>query len=436
MYRYTPVVRPSISINLSLVAFVCIGLPLLVACAVTPPVTPPVKPPAAVQAESPRREADEYSRYELLEPGSGRFHILFEVTAVTPGATAYFNPIRKGSVASDESVRDRATSKPLPFEVVSGEEARASGLPEADLTMSYIRIQLPHPVPPEGGVRLLIEKTYEDAKSYSRKGPDRIVFARTLGIRRNAVVLPAGYELTACNVPSQVLAEPDGRLKVSLMHTGPEAVPLVLEARQAPVPMAQGAGSEERLSERAHQDREIVYSLREPETHAFDLYHDYTESRPGVDRYLNVVRKGSAASAPSARILDTGETLKVEIQKGQAVLESGHGKDEGVEPDSEVVVIHFPPVQPGGSARLRIAETYTDPKSYRLEGDTLVFDRSFGRPRNSVILPAGWALTTSSIPAMVSETSDGRIRLDFVNPRPDEIAVLIQARRRPARPPS
>jgi hypothetical protein len=47
-----------------------------------------------------------------------------------------------------------------------------------------------------------------------------------------------------------------------------------------------------------------------------------------------------------------------------------------------------------------------------------------------VVLPAGWALTNSSIPATVSETADGRVRLDFVNPRPDEIAVLITARRR------
>jgi hypothetical protein len=46
------------------------------------------------------------------------------------------------------------------------------------------------------------------------------------------------------------------------------------------------------------------------------------------------------------------------------------------------------------------------------------------------VLPAGWILTASSIPALVSETADGRIRLDFVNPRPDEIAVLIKARRR------
>ena len=55
---------------------------------------------------------------------------------------------------------------------------------------------------------------------------------RPLGIRRNAIVLPPGYELIACNVPAQVLTEPDGRLKVSFLHTGPEAIPLVLKARR------------------------------------------------------------------------------------------------------------------------------------------------------------------------------------------------------------
>ena len=78
------------------------------------------------------------------------------------------------------------------------------------------------------------------------------------------------------------------------------------------------AQEEGRLSERAHQDRTIVYFLQPPETHAFDLYHDYTESRPGVDRYLNVVRKGSHASKPSARVLDTGETLSVESRTGRS----------------------------------------------------------------------------------------------------------------------
>jgi hypothetical protein len=194
-----------------------------------------------------------------------------------------------------------------------------------------------------------------------------------------------------------------------------------------------GAQEENRLDERAHQDRDIVYFLQQPETHSFDLYHDYTESRPGADKYLNVVRKGSRASKPVARILDTGETLKVETLRGDAITRAGLEIGEPVQPDSEVVVIRFAPVEKGKSIRLRISETYTDEKSYRLNGEELVFDRSFGRPRNAVVLPAGWSLTASSIPAVVTQTEDGRIRLDFVNPRPDEIAVLIQARRRPTR---
>jgi hypothetical protein len=39
-------------------------------------------------------------------------------------------------------------------------------------------------------------------------------------------------------------------------------------------------------------------------------------------------------------------------------------------------------------------------------------------------------LTNSSIPTTVSTLADGRVRLDFVNQRPDELAVLITARRR------
>jgi hypothetical protein len=186
----------------------------------------------------------------------------------------------------------------------------------------------------------------------------------------------------------------------------------------------------ERLSERARQDREIVYYLNPPETHSFFLHHDYTETRVGVDKYLNVVRKGSTATDPSARILDTGEELKVETLKGVAVQRLGYALDDPVEDDTDVVVIRFAPVEKGRSVRLRISETYTDPRRYRVDGDALVWDRTLGRPRNAVVLPAGWYLTACSIPATVSETDDGRIRLDFVNPRPDEIAVLLKARRR------
>ena len=185
-----------------------------------------------------------------------------------------------------------------------------------------------------------------------------------------------------------------------------------------------------RLTERAHQDRDIVYFLQQPETHSFDLYHDYTESRPGTDKYVNVVRKGSRSAKPAARILDTGEVLKAETLRGDEITRAKLDIGEAVQPDSEVVVIRFSAVRKGQSVRLRISETYTDEKSYRLEGEELVFDRSFGRPHNAVVLPAGWYVTASAIPATVSQMPDGRIRLDFVNPRPDEIAVLIKAKKR------
>lgn len=191
-----------------------------------------------------------------------------------------------------------------------------------------------------------------------------------------------------------------------------------------------GANREQRLGERARQDREIVYFLQQPETHAFDLYHDYTESRPGVDKYVNVVRGGSRASNPSAVILDTGERLRVETLRGPAITAAGIDIGEPVTAESEAVVIRFPPVQPGHSVRLRISETYTDPGRYVVNGDELLWDRSFGRPANAMVLPAGWYLTNSAIPATVSTLADGRVRLDFTNPRNDNVDVLVTARRR------
>ena len=56
-------------------------------------------------------EADEYTRYELLAPETGQFRILYEVSATTPGARFYFNPIRKGSEVTNEAVYDRASGR-------------------------------------------------------------------------------------------------------------------------------------------------------------------------------------------------------------------------------------------------------------------------------------------------------------------------------------
>jgi hypothetical protein len=401
-------------------------------------------------AAAQNRSDDEYTRYELLAPDTSSFKIIYDVTAVTPGARYFFNPIRIGSVASDESVVDLMTGAPLKFDEIGGAEARESGLKNADPNGRYIRVQLARPVPRDGEGRIRIIKTYTDPKSYRRDG-DAIVFDRPLGIKRNSVVLPPGYELVSCNVPSQILEERDGRIAISFMNTYPGQAPLVVRAKPlarsahdrlsgvtgAPrkAPAAEATAPPQpmeaiRVSERAFQDREIVYFLKEPETHAFSLYHDFTETRPGTDKYLNVVRRGSTVSDPSARNLDTGDALEVETLKGTAITKAGIDIGEAVQADSEVVVVRFPAVGKGQSLRLRIGETYTDPDRYGLRDHQLMWRRSFGRPRNDIVLPAGWYLTTSSIPAVVSQMPDGRLRLAFVNPRPDSIDVFVKARKR------
>lgn len=189
--------------------------------------------PMLVAAQAPQTDADHYTRYELLAPGTAKFRILYEVTATTEGATRYFNPIRRGSVATDESVLDRMSGERLRFEVVKGTVARTGGVRGADSTGEYIMVHLPRPVPRGGEVRLLIDKTYEDARSYIAGG-DTLVFTRPLGIKKNAVVLPAGYELVSVNYPSQVRQEADGRLALSFINIGPAEVPYVVKARRLP----------------------------------------------------------------------------------------------------------------------------------------------------------------------------------------------------------
>lgn len=399
--------------------------------------------PVTAGAQTPQRQTqeDDYTRYELLGPDTAQFRILYEVTATTPGARFFFNAIRKGSVATDESVSDMMTGQPLKWEVVSGAQARTEGHPTADLETEWLKVHLARPVPKGGEGRVLIDKTYKDAKSYYRDG-DPIVFDRSLGIKRNAVVLPAGYRLISCNVPSQVMATADGRVMITFLNTSAAAAPLVIRAKVglAPftpkIPTTGGAQSTvtvasqaSRLSDRAHQDREIVYFPNDPSSHSFSLFHDYTESRPGVGHYFNVVRPGSTVSNPSAVLLDTGEVLKVETLTGAELKKRGLDAGEPVTDTMQIVVISFPTVKAGQSARLRITETYTDPIRYVLEGDELVWDRAFGRPRNSVVLPAGWTVTASSTPAVISQDADGRQRLSFENNRNDEIQVLIRARK-------
>jgi len=179
--------------------------------------------------------ADEMTLYELLPPDTHSFAITYDVTATREGAAYFFNPIRPGSTASKESVIDRATGKPLQFETVTGKDAKATGLvsqraKDEDL---FLKVTLASPVPKNGERRIRIFKTYTDAPSYGLKD-GLLVFDRPLGIKRNVVVLPAGWELVGNASPGIVSTDPDGRVRVSFLNDRDDQLPVKITARRLP----------------------------------------------------------------------------------------------------------------------------------------------------------------------------------------------------------
>jgi hypothetical protein len=392
---------------------------------------------AIVASAQTQTQQDEYVRYELLtSPDLLSSTMTLEVAVTTPGAKEWTTTLPSGTATSHGSISvvDMMTGQPLAFTIEN----------------DSLRVELARAIAGDGGqARVRVRATIRTTKIAA--GGGAVFFSRTLDAPRGAIVLPAGYRLAACDRPLQVLSLADGRTQVSFMHQGPDPNAIWLEARPdaqtgaaaKPRPLTdarsweppptQGPTERARLSERAAQDRDIVYFLQPPDTHKFSLYHDYTETRKGSDKYLNVVRTGSTVSAPSGVVLDTGEKMKVQVLKGAelaaAGIDTGAGGAGQVAPDQEVVVFRYPAVKAGQSLRLRLSETYTAPESYRVDGDDLVFERSLGRPRNSIVLPKGWYLTALSIPGVIRETPNGETRIDFVNPRPDGIDVLLKGRK-------
>ena len=184
------------------------------------------------------------------------------------------------------------------------------------------------------------------------------------------------------------------------------------------------------MPDRAFQDREITYWLQPPATHAFDIAHDYTEGRVGTDRYVNIVRGGSRVSKPGATVLDSGAGARGGNPARRGHHQSRHRHRRPGQRRQRGRGGALSAVKAGEATRLRITETYTDPSRYGLVGDVLVWRRSFGRPRNVVVLPDGWYLTANAVPATIDRDDRGRLRLTYVNPRNDEIDVLIRAARR------
>jgi len=161
--------------------------------------------------------ADELTVYELLAPGTNSFDIIYDVTATREGSPYFMNPIRAGSVASKERVIDRATGKPLEWDIV--EDGK------------YLRVKLLKPVPKGGETRIRIYKTYTDPPSY-HETEGGFVFDRPLGIKRNVVVLPKGYDLVGSASPGIITTDADGRIRVSFLNDRDDQLPVKIVGRK------------------------------------------------------------------------------------------------------------------------------------------------------------------------------------------------------------
>ena len=174
--------------------------------------------------------SDELTVYELLAPASHKFAIVYDMATTTEGAPYLFNPIRRGSVASDERIIDAATGKELKFETVTFDIAKTHGLKGRQAADDYLQVTLAHPVPKGGEARVRIFKTYLDAASYYPDGAD-LVFERSFGIKRNEIVLPAGFELIGCSAPGIVSTDSDGRVRVSFFNDRDDQLLVKLRGR-------------------------------------------------------------------------------------------------------------------------------------------------------------------------------------------------------------
>jgi hypothetical protein len=178
-------------------------------------------------------------------------------------------------------------------------------------------------------------------------------------------------------------------------------------------------------------DAYTVYDLQPPSTHSFDIVYDVSSDQEGAAYFFNPIRQGSVSTKERVVDLYTGKDL--EFSEVDAAVARASGLVHGKIPDGQkyIRVRFLKPVPKNGEVRIRILKTYTDPPSYYEKDNTLVFDRPLGVKRNVVILPAGYELTGSASPGIVSTDAAGRVHISFLNDRDDQLPVKIVGRRLP-----
>lgn len=354
---------------------------------------------------------DAYTQYELLDdPNEHAFRIVYLPQETRAGATLLINGTRHGSDGGGIEVYDPRTGEPLKFEYIGGEEARARKLPGQFVPEDhYIVAQLPRPVPVGGEGRVLIYKTYKDARSYYAEGPsnEAIVWVRGLSAMRFGVVLPRGYAFASANIAAQVTALPDGRLKLSLTNPSGGGSPITIRARKTSATL-EGQPDWDKSRDKAWDDSKTLYDLDAPESHRFRVEQTYSERRKGDRLRL------SNAPALDLKVMDLDTALPLKVSKAGREM---------------VAKLDVPIVNERQSARLKVSGGVADARAYSVTGGTLRFQRTVTGLRNTILLPAGWEVMSVSQPCTLGKFQ-GRAFVALINiQQEDGLKVSITARR-------
>ena len=171
------------------------------------------------------------------------------------------------------------------------------------------------------------------------------------------------------------------------------------------------------------------YELLEPESHQFAIRYDVSATEAGSTFYFNIIRPGSQATDEKVFDRASGKELRFEMSTGKEAKAAGQADAETDDATPFIKVFLPRPVPKEGEVRLRIFKTYKDAKSYFSEGNKIIFDRGLSIKRNTIILPEGYELITSTVPVIVSMEQSGRIKVSLINDRDDEIAVRLVGRK-------
>lgn len=341
---------------------------------------------------------DAYTEYAILEPGSGAFRIMFLPEVSRVGATELVNATRGGSEGSGIEVYDPRTGDALPFTYDGEGDSHA------------IRAQLPRAVP-EGGIgRVLIYKTYTDARTYqvheaanARFGiePGDITWTRSLSGYRLGVMLPRGFSLLSSNVAAQIGTTADGRVKLHFANPSGVANLLTIHARPTRV-----VHTPSNLVDLFFDDVKTLYDLGDPATHRIAVEQVYSDYRKGASLPLDLLSYAPLAGMKVVD-LDTGKPLQT--SGGRVSLAVPITKDRQ-------------------SAHLKVGGTLTD-ASYTVVNGELTLDRTVKGLRNTILLPEGWELSSVSQSATVG-MFEGRVFVALINlNHENSYRVVVRARK-------